>query len=93
MIKEIFIYSKFFPDTDCYEVGINYPKNDLKRNTNVFSVGQCFIMCLNLDGCLYFTFQPSNNTCWLKNNITTGQPLATVISGGLPMCKGDLDVL
>ncbi len=56
--------------------------------TEILSAKECFVTCLNVDGCNFVTYEPSTQNCWLKYNKTSISENG-LIYGGYSLCIGD----
>ena len=59
----------FFPVIGGVDYNVNYPGYDLIQFYNEPSISDCQNRCLNYNGCTYYTYRDTDNTCFLKNGM------------------------
>ena len=52
----------------CFEHNTDYSGNDVANKGSISDENDCQKECQNYDGCNYWTFDPSNQMCWMKGS-------------------------
>lgn len=79
------------PATGCFVENVDYPGYDVDRLIGkVFSPGECQRQCQGNEKCIYWTYNPSDNSCYMKDGDATPTNVDGLISGPR-FCPGPVD--
>ena len=82
MVKNI------IPDSDCFDVDVDYFGSDIKMKSGIGSSTECFLVCMGFSGCNYFTYHTVAKYCYLKFAKSGYLSVSRTVSGGVGTCKG-----
>jgi len=65
---------KHLPEDGCVKENYDFRGADIRMVQNVLNVEDCAALCIDEDGCVSVTHQPSTSRCWLKNKEFGAEP-------------------
>ena len=65
----LILFLFFLTAIHAYDNYVNYPGYDVAFYAGIQSTSDCMQACLNYNGCSYFTYTYSGQSCFLKNGM------------------------
>lgn len=79
------------PAMGCFIENVDFPGHDVDRLLGkVFSPGECQRQCQGNENCIFWTYQPSDNSCYMKSGEATPTSAEGLVSGPR-FCPGPVD--